>query len=66
MYIFLQVQCHAFPVWPPVLPPNLTYNLLVGFEVLTAVNKKMAVIRAMMEAARTSETLVNFYQTTRR
>jgi hypothetical protein len=33
---------------------------LVGFEVLTAV------IALMMEAARTSETLVNFYQTTRR
>jgi hypothetical protein len=30
-------------------------------EVLTA-----SIIRAMMEAARTSETLVNFYQTTRR
>jgi hypothetical protein len=30
----------------------------VGFEVLTAVSMKM-------EAARTSETLVNFYQTTR-
>jgi hypothetical protein len=38
----------------------------VGFEVLTAVSMKMAVIRLMMEAARTSETLVNFYQTTRR
>jgi hypothetical protein len=43
----------------------------VGFEVLTAVSMKIAVfsiIRAialMMEAARTSETLVNFYQTTR-
>jgi hypothetical protein len=33
----------------------------VGFEVLTAVS-----IALMMEAARTSETLVNFYQTTRR
>jgi hypothetical protein len=32
--------------------------ILVGFEVLTAVSTKMAV--------RTSETLVNFYQTTRR
>jgi hypothetical protein len=31
-----------------------------GFEVLTAVS-----IALMMEAARTSETLVNFYQTTR-
>jgi hypothetical protein len=41
----------------------------VGFEVLTAVSTKMAVFGAialMMEAARTSETLVNFYQTTRR
>jgi hypothetical protein len=35
----------------------------VGFEVLTAVSTKIAL---MMEAARTSETLVNFYQTTRR
>jgi hypothetical protein len=46
---------------------------MVGFEVLTAVSMKMAVfwvvamsIALMMEAARTSETLVNFYQTTRR
>jgi hypothetical protein len=66
----------------------------VGFEVLTAVRKKMAVFWVlapcslvevyqrfrgpyclrhqgddfimMMEVARTSETLVNFYQTTRR
>jgi hypothetical protein len=52
----------------------------VGFEVLTAVSTKMAVfwvvapcnlvaefpIALMMEAARTSETLVSFYQTTRR
>jgi hypothetical protein len=41
----------------------------VGFEVLTAVSTKMAVaiaIALVMEAARTSETLVNFYQTTRR
>jgi hypothetical protein len=36
-------------------------NSFVGFEVLTA-----AIIALMMEAARTSETLVNFYQTTRR
>jgi hypothetical protein len=40
----------------------------VGFEVLTAVSTKMAVfwamIALMMGAARTSETLVNFYQTT--
>jgi hypothetical protein len=44
---------------------------LVGFEVLTALSMKMAVlwvaiIALMMEGARTSETLVNFYQTTRR
>jgi hypothetical protein len=41
---------------------------LVGFEVLTAVSTKMAVfwVALMMEAARSSETLVNFYQTTRR
>jgi hypothetical protein len=48
---------------------------IVGFEVLTAVSTKMVVfwvvapcslaIALMMEAARTSETLVNFYQTTR-
>jgi hypothetical protein len=37
--------------------------MFVGFEILTAVSTKMAL---MMEAARTSETLVNFYQTTRR
>jgi hypothetical protein len=35
---------------------------MLGFEVLTAVGT----IALMMEAARTSETLVNFYQTTRR
>jgi hypothetical protein len=44
----------------------------VGFEVFTAVGTKMAVfwvvvlIALMMEAARSSETLVNFYQTIRR
>jgi hypothetical protein len=48
----------------------------VRFEVLTAVSKKVTVfwvvgpcslvIALMMEAARTSETLVKFYQTTRR
>jgi hypothetical protein len=38
----------------------------VGFEVLTAVSTKIRAIALMMEAARTSETLVNFYQTTRR
>jgi hypothetical protein len=41
---------------------------LVGFEVFTVVSTKMAVfwvlITLMMEAARTSEMLVNFYQTT--
>jgi hypothetical protein len=36
-----------------------------GFEVLTAVSMKMA-IALMMEAARTFETLVNFYRTIRR
>jgi hypothetical protein len=50
-------------------------NLLrVGFEILTAVSTKMAVFcvvalcshQLMMEAARTSGTSVNFYQTTRR
>jgi hypothetical protein len=38
----------------------------VGFEVLTAVSTKMAVIALMMEAARYSETLANLYQTTQR
>jgi hypothetical protein len=49
---------------------------IVGFEVLTAVSMKYEYedcclhhqgdeIALMMEAARTSETLVNFYQTTR-
>jgi hypothetical protein len=44
----------------------------VGFEVLTAASMKMAVFwvvapcSLMMEAASTSETSVNFYQTTRR
>jgi hypothetical protein len=39
----------------------------VGFEVLTAASTKMTVfwvVALTMEAARTSETLVNFYQTT--
>jgi hypothetical protein len=56
---------------------SLTSRYLVGFEVLTALSTKMAVfwvvapcslanIALMMEAARTSETLVNFYHTTRR
>jgi hypothetical protein len=36
-----------------------------GFEVLTVASMKTAVIALMMEAARTSETLVNFYQSTR-
>jgi hypothetical protein len=44
--------------------PFLFYQ--IGFEVLTAVSTKMAVVALMMEAARTSETLVNFYHTTRR
>jgi hypothetical protein len=39
----------------------------LGFEVLTAVSMKVAVFRALiMKAAKTSETLVIFYQTTRR
>jgi hypothetical protein len=47
---------------------------IFGIEVLTAASMKMAVflvvalcrsIALMMEAARTSETSVNFYQTTR-
>jgi hypothetical protein len=41
----------------------------VTFEVLTAASMKMAVswvVALMMEAARTSETSANFYQTTRR
>jgi hypothetical protein len=47
-----------------ILSTNRGY--FVGFEVLTAVSMKIAVfIALMMEAARTSETLVNFYQTTR-
>jgi hypothetical protein len=44
----------------------------VGFKVFTVVSRKMVVfwvlaasITRAMEAARTSETLVNFYQTTR-
>jgi hypothetical protein len=55
---------------------SLIYNeevIKIGFEVLTAVSTEMAVfwfvapcsLSLMMEAARTSETLVNFYQTTR-
>jgi hypothetical protein len=27
MYIRLLVQCHLHPIWPPVLPLNLTYIL---------------------------------------
>jgi hypothetical protein len=49
-------------------PYAATASCTVGFEVLTAVSMKIAVaiaIALMMEAARTSETLVNFYQTTR-
>jgi hypothetical protein len=58
--------------------PILTYFSDVGFEILVAVSTKMAVfwvvvpcslvmrlIALMMEAARTSETLVNFHQTAR-
>jgi hypothetical protein len=40
---------------------------LVGFEVPTAVSTNICLLGAlMMEAARTSETLIVFYQTTRR
>jgi hypothetical protein len=42
---------------------------IVGFEVLTAVSTKMAVfwvVALCSLAERTSETLVNFYQTTKR
>jgi hypothetical protein len=66
---------------PPCFKP---FRQKIGFEVLTAVTRKMAVfwvvapcspcrlhhqgneIDLMMEAARTSGTSVNFYQTTRR
>jgi hypothetical protein len=43
-------------------------NKFVRFEVLTAASMKMAVfwVVVMMEAASTSETLVNIYQSTRR
>jgi hypothetical protein len=44
--------------------PLTGIEVRLGFKVLTAVNMRMAAL--MMEAARTSETLVNFYQTTRR
>jgi hypothetical protein len=65
----------------PPLDRILSQMNPVGFEVLTAVNTKMAVfwvaapcslidvyqlIALMMEAASTSETLDNLYQTTRR
>jgi hypothetical protein len=40
---------------------------ILGWYIKTGYEKKMAVFWAlMMEPARTSETLVNFYQTTRR
>jgi hypothetical protein len=29
MYNCLLVPCHACPIWPPILPPNLTYTLLI-------------------------------------
>jgi hypothetical protein len=48
------------------MPQQIPYKSFpVRFEVLTAVSMKIAAIALMMEAARTSETLVNFYQTTR-
>jgi hypothetical protein len=28
IYISLLVWCHPCPIWPPVLPPNLTYILI--------------------------------------
>jgi hypothetical protein len=28
MHICLLVRCHLFPIWPPVLPLNLTYILI--------------------------------------
>jgi hypothetical protein len=31
MYIHLLVQCHLCPIWPPVLPLNLTYILIFSF-----------------------------------
>jgi hypothetical protein len=40
--------------------------MLVGFEVLLLPPSSGRLIALMMEAARTSEALVNFYQTTRR
>jgi hypothetical protein len=36
------------------------------YQVLTAVSMKMSLIALMMEAVNTSETLVNFYETTLR
>jgi hypothetical protein len=51
---------------PPSFRLSLLWKLVfiqVGFKFLTAVSTNIAL---MMEAARTSETLVNFYQTTRR
>jgi hypothetical protein len=49
------------------------YKITVGFEVLAAVSTNMAIFWVVapcslveMEAAWTSETLINFYQTTRR
>jgi hypothetical protein len=43
-----------------------TKGCYVGFEVLAAGSKEMAVFALMMEAIQTSETLVNSYQPTRR
>jgi hypothetical protein len=34
-YIRLLVQCHPCPIWPPVLPLNLTYILIFFFTTVT-------------------------------
>jgi hypothetical protein len=63
----------VFSIWRITNTYKVGYVIIPisGFEVLTAVITWMAVfwvvaMGLMMEAARTSETLVNFYQTTRR
>jgi hypothetical protein len=73
---------NLFLISDAVLNNPLSPVSSVGFEVLTAVSTKMAVFwvvascslvevyqrfsALIMEAARSSETLLNFYQTTRR
>jgi hypothetical protein len=61
-------RCTTVVAGSMLIMANLCYSLgyvilqhTVGFEVLTAVSE----FALMMEARRTSETLVNFYQTTR-